>query len=79
MPRCTDGTAFGPDLIFSKINMRFEQVVRAASSRRPSASEIEHRHLTGLPACSVPLADLWQSMEIIQRVIASRAIGYADL
>ena len=40
--RCTDGTILGPDLIFSKINVPTDLVVRAGSSRRPSAFSIEY-------------------------------------
>jgi hypothetical protein len=45
----------GPDWMFSKINVPFELAAGAGSSRRLSACEIEHRDLTGRPACSYSL------------------------
>jgi hypothetical protein len=52
--RCTDGTTLGPDLIFSKINVPSELVVRAASRRRPSASGIEHHRLNAATLVVLP-------------------------
>jgi predicted enzyme related to lactoylglutathione lyase len=52
--RCTGGTTVGPDLVFSKINVPSELVVRAGSRRRPSASGIDHRRLNAAAPVVLP-------------------------